>query len=338
MSEQNNAGTANTFEDVIREKLTGKMQQNALDYVAFVKANGIQGDGVYYVPGAYLCNIHRVDETGWYVSMENIDSPLCRHEYQNFPVDEKVKEFAWAHVSKCAGCGCGFNPGRRIMLFGKEFHHTCFGFLNIDNADGEELELLKKLTEVWKQIVDDAAKKGTLYYGSEKGEWSIVRHTDAHSGRPLGKAYSKSLNVEFYITPKKKFINHAAVGFSGGGLVAADYQKFPVALGIGASRYDRFDAIKGTEGYVYVDTLRYQQNVTYCVEMSLNITDNTYDATVWMLDADGRPDTPYCIAKDFPFRLEAGSSPVTAIDTIYPVYVYDDSAYIIRDFKIVGGE
>jgi len=29
---------------------------------------------------------------------------------------------------------------------------------------------------------------------------------------------------------------------------------------------------------------------------------------------------------------------MTAIETVYPVYLYDESAYIIRDFKVVGGE
>lgn len=331
--------TTPTFEDVIHEKLTGKAQQNALDYVAFVKSIGIQGDSVFWVPGGYLCNIHKVDHTGWHISMEHIDSPLCRPEYQDFPIDEEVKEFAWAHVSTCEGCGCGFNPGRRPMLFGKEFHHTCFGLMNFSSPDGEELELLKKLTVVWKLVVDDAAKEGTLYHGSEKNEWSPIRDTDAHAGCPLGKAYTKSLDVEFYITTKKVFVNQAAVGFSGGGLVPANYQQFPVALGIGASRLDRFEAIKGpAEGYTCVETLKYQANVTYCVEMSLNITDNTYNATVWMLDADGRPDTPYYIAKDFPFRLEAGAPPMKVIDTVYPVYLYDASAYIIRDFKVISGE
>ena len=322
-----------TFEDVIREKLTGKAQQNALDYVAFLKANGIPGDGgVFWIPGAYLCNIYKVDHTGWYVSMEHIDSPLCRSEYQDFPVDQKVKEFAWAHVSKCAGCGCGFNPGRRPMLFGKEFRNTCFGLMNINNADGEDLELLKKLTLVWKQVVDDAAKKGTLHYGPG----ASVRQTNAQ-GRPLGKAYSKSLGVAFYITPQRVYVNQAVIGFSGGGLVPADHQQFPVALGIGTRRYDRFAAIKGAEGYAHVDTLRHQLNATYLVEMSLNIAANTYDVTIWILNTDGRPDTPYYIAKDFPFRLEAGAPPMTAIDTVYP-RTCEHGTFIIRDFKIVGGE
>jgi len=136
MSEQNTVSNTYTFENVIRDKLTGKTQQNALDYIAFLKANGIPGDDVYYVPGAYLCNIHQVDHTGWHISMEHIDSILCRSEYQDFPVDEKVKEFAWAHVSKCGNHGCGFNPGRRVMLFGKELHHTCFGLMGFENPDG----------------------------------------------------------------------------------------------------------------------------------------------------------------------------------------------------------
>jgi len=350
MSEQNNTNTTPIFEDVIREKLTGKTQQNALDYVAFVKSIGIQGDGVYYVPGGYLCNIHRVDETGWYVSMEHIDSPLCRSEYQDFPAEQKVKEFAWAHVSTCLNfttngekCGCGFHPGRRVTLFGKEFHHACHGLMNFNNSDGEDLELLKKLTLVWKQCVDDANGKKKPHVPSEN-EWIPVKLTDANAGRPLGKDYTKKLDVEFYFTTEKKFLNTAIVGFSGGGLISAEWPQFPVALFIGAMHIgpdrnrDRIVAYKGKEeGYTSVETFKYQQNVTYLVEMSINVADNTYSATVWMLDADGRPDTPYCIAKDFPFRLEDGAPLLTAIDTVYPVYVYDGS-YIIRDFKIISGE
>ena len=336
MSEQN-TNITRTFEDTIREKLTEQMQQNALDYVAFLKANGIQGDGVYTVPGAYLCNIHRVDDTGWGISMEEIDSVLCRSEYQDWPVEQAVKEFAWAHVSNCGNHGCGFNPGRRIILFGKEFHHNCFALMGFDSPGGEDLENLKKLTLVWKQCVDDAAKKGTLWYGPEKSEWPISRHTDANAGRPLGKVFTKTLNVEFTITMKKKWTNYAAVGFSGGELIPADIKQHPVALGIGARRYDLFQAIKGAEGYAHIDTLKYQQNVSYLVEMNINIADNLYNATVWMLDADGQPDTPYYIAKKFPFRLEEGVQPLTCIDTIYPVYVHGDS-YIINDFRIVSGK
>jgi len=75
--------------------------------------------------------------------------------------------------------------------------------------------------------------------------------------------------------------------------------------------------------------------------MSINITDNTYGATVWMLDASGKQDAPYSIAKDFPFRL--GGDPaipaITAIDTVY--LGQDDDpmlAFIVKDFKVVGGE
>jgi hypothetical protein len=143
--------------------------------------------------------------------------------------------------------------------------------------------------------------------------------------------------VEFTITMKKKWTNYAAVGFSGGGLIPADYKQFPVALGIGARRYDLFEAIKGADGYAHIDTLKYQQNASYLVEMNINIAGNIYDATVWMPDADGRPDTPYYIAKDFPFRLDEGAPRLMSIDTIYPVYVHGDS-YIIKDFKAVSGE
>jgi len=92
MSEQNNANATPTIEDEIREKLTGKAQRNALDYVAFVKANGLEPN-IFINPPGY--------KNAWSVCMGNWDSILSRSEYQNFPIDERVKEFAWAHVKPC---------------------------------------------------------------------------------------------------------------------------------------------------------------------------------------------------------------------------------------------
>ena len=100
-------------------------------------------------------------------------------------------------------------------------------------------------------------------------------------------------------------------------------------------------ALLDHSGWAAAETLKYQGNVTYYAEMSLNITDRTYSATLWMLDARGEMDTPYAIAKNFPFRFGGGEPPVpavTAIDTFYMGSGGDDAEVIIGDFKVVGGE
>ena len=355
---------SNRIEDVIREKLTGETQQNALNYVAFLKANGITPDEPETFDAAAHTQCFFGSDNGsicilgighyplkWgFSTCGGWDNVLFRSEYQDFPVDEKVKEFAWAHACTCRNfksngkqCGCGFQPGRRISMFGKDFYHACHGGLDISNPDGDTLESAKKFTVVLKQIMADAAKNDKPYVPGEN-EWLSVKGTGAPTGRPLEKIYTKTLDVQFYITSRRRYAWDAAVGFSGGGWVPDTLEQIPAALSISSnSRFGAYSeaAIYWEDHWGAVETLKFQANVTYFVEMSLNITDNIYSATVWMLDANGEIDTPYCIAKDFPFRLggESEVPAITAIDTIYLVQKEGaESAFIVKDFKVVGGE
>ena len=349
MSEQNNASATRVIEDVIKENLTGETRQNALDYIAYMKANGMApqtpGSNAFCSADGYVCQIciYPVDNIpGWTIYMgQSYDDVLLRGEYQKFPIDEDLKEFACAHVNPCGACGCGFQPGRRITLFGKEFNNVCTGLLSFSNPDDEALELTKRLTEVWKQSMADAAKKDKPYV-LKNNEWPSAKGFGADTGRSLGKVYTKSLDVQFYFTPRRRFVNNAVVGFSGGGWVPTALEQIPAALRIGHN--SRFGANKGAAGawdWAAVETLKFQANVTYLVEMPINIANNTYSAMVWMLDASGEKDTPYSIAKDFPFRAGGDHAVpnITAIDTVY-LGQDDDNilAFVVRDFKVVSGK
>jgi len=60
-----------------------------------------------------------------------------------------------------------------------------------------------------------------------------------------------------------------------------------------------------------------------------------------MPDASGEKDTAaYCIAKDFPFRMGTGDPAIPKITAIDTVYLGPDllNAYIIRNFRVVGGK
>jgi len=332
------------IEDRLRAELSGDLQRNALDYIAFLKANGMTPDSV-------ICTYPVDNIIGWTIFMGGYDSVLLRSDYQDFPIDEELKEFAWAHVKPCfhftnnlreSGgnrCGCGREPGRSITIFGKKFDNVCTAALYFRNPEGKTLELVKRLAEVWKRSNAAVAKNDKPYVPGEK-EWPCVKGFGSHAGRPLGKTYTKSLDVKFYITPRRRYVNDAAFGFSGGGWIPSTPEQIPVALHIGGHSA-RFRAIKEpASGWAAVETLKYQANVTYFTEMSINIADSTYSATIWMLDANGEIDTPYLIAKNFPFRL--GGNPavpaIKAIDTVYMGSGGDDFDFIIKDFKVVGGE
>ena len=328
---QKEAPTA--IEDVIREKLTGDTQKNALDFAAFLKANDT-------FPGC-VCAFPNDNPPNWTIFLGGYDCALCREEYQDYSVDEQLKEFAWAHVHTCVNfasngkeCGCGYRPGRHIHLFGKAFDNVCVSILAITNPEGEKLELAKRLSRVWMQCNAETAKKAEAELQAlGENEWPSVKDFGAHAGRPLGKTYTEMLEVTFYFKNRYRYAD-AAVAFSGGGWVPTAWEQVPVALRIGGhfGHGYRFEACKGPKNNWTADeTLKYQANVTYYVEMAINIKKKTYSILVWMLDAKGEKDTPYRIAVDYPFGQK-----LAAIDTVYlgPEF----GAFIIRDFKVVGGE
>jgi len=334
------------FEDEIRASLSGDLQKNALDYIAYMNENGLSpstpGSNAFESAGEYVCQmcIYPVDDIlGWTIFIGGYDDILCRSEYQNYPIDEELREFAWGHMNACKNCGCGTEPGKRVMLFGQECNNLCSAIWSISNPDGEDLELTKRLTKLWAESRADAAKTCNPYVPGEN-EWPAVSGFGAPAGRPLGKVYTKSLDVRFYITPRRRYVNDGAFGFSGCGWVPAAPEQIPAALHIGGHSA-RFRANEEpTNGWAAAETLKYQANVTYCAEMSLNIVDSKYSATLWMLDADGEIDTPYRIAKDAPFRC--GGDPevpaITVIDTVYLGSGGGDAEFVVRDFKVVGGE
>ena len=156
-----------TFNEQVRKKLKGGMQKNALDFIAFLRANEIQppnpGVDWYDGPGgAYVCFLSVCPDwkkrISWTIWMGGYDCALCREENQDYPIDEDLKEFVWARVHTCVHfssggkhCGDGCQPGKSIKLFGREFHNICQSILCIRNAGGEDLEKAKRLAIVWKQ-------------------------------------------------------------------------------------------------------------------------------------------------------------------------------------------
>ena len=146
------------IEDVIAGVLTGDAKKNAADLIAHIRTGGevfsiTQNEGK--------------DETGWIV--ENLgfifigggaDFPgpwtmwLAADnlgEGQKLPVDESLKEFAWAHVSPCGSCGGKCSPGVNAKVFGKDFENTCQTNLMFVNPGAEAVSYMKKIIDIKKE-------------------------------------------------------------------------------------------------------------------------------------------------------------------------------------------
>jgi len=143
-------------EDKIREVLSGGELENALDFAAFLRANGFapefheSGDGWSVMSGDESVGFISVTGAGempgpWTVWFNSCD-------FGGGPADDGLKKTAWAHASVCGNfssggkvCGCGDQPGFTMTIFGKEFKNRCHSPLMFTDPGGETLENMKKL-------------------------------------------------------------------------------------------------------------------------------------------------------------------------------------------------
>ena len=132
--------------------------KNALDFAAFLRANEMVYDGQY--------EIHYKDKLACYIEPPNDERRRWSvwtvgdysNEYEDFPIDERTKEIAWANVVKCGNCvDCDRDPGKTGVIFGKEFANVCNGAdslaMRFTNPDVEALECVKKLVEMRKTAI-----------------------------------------------------------------------------------------------------------------------------------------------------------------------------------------
>ena len=94
---------------------------------------------------------------GWTI----FDNPLCGRQYEDFPVDEYLKDFARSHVNICGHftsggkhCGCGNQPGAHKTIFGKEYDNVCTSEVAFRNPDAETLYKIEKLIDAWKLNIE----------------------------------------------------------------------------------------------------------------------------------------------------------------------------------------
>jgi len=147
------------IEEIIGEVLTGDVQKNALEFVAYLRANEIlfeRGKGYwenkYYwlikFKNEYVCFI-LIEEKDWIIWSDDSDS----NWFEDFPLDEYLKEIAWKNVDICENCSNGCSPGTRKIIFGKEFVNVCRTTMRFTNPDVEELECMKKMVEIRKNDI-----------------------------------------------------------------------------------------------------------------------------------------------------------------------------------------
>jgi hypothetical protein len=147
----------NAIEDKISGVLNGDSQKNAISFVEFLRSNGLSpeahesgagwsiernGDDVGFV----LVNGDPLAPGPWTIWFNSCDFN------ENGPVDDCIKETAWAHASICGNfssggkeCGCGDQPGFTRTIFGRVFQNRCHSPLMFTDPDADTLVNVEKL-------------------------------------------------------------------------------------------------------------------------------------------------------------------------------------------------
>jgi len=148
------------IEDVINDVLKGDTQKNALALIAHLRA----GEDAEKFP---IIQHDEKDEGGWdlpnlgfifVTGAEDFPGPWTMWVNGNnigegweLPIDESIKEFAWAHVSPCGSCGGECSPGTSTKVFGKDFENVCQHNLMFTNPDAEAVDYMKKILDIRKK-------------------------------------------------------------------------------------------------------------------------------------------------------------------------------------------
>jgi hypothetical protein len=148
------------IENSILEFLIGDTQKNALDFFVYLRENGMlfeRGKGywkskLYWIimyKDEYVCfiliNGSEEKTEPWIVWSDDSGS----NWFEDFPLDEHIKEAAWKNVDFCAKCG-SCNGGTRKTIFGKEFDKICRTTFKFINPNVSVLKCLKKMVEIRK--------------------------------------------------------------------------------------------------------------------------------------------------------------------------------------------
>ena len=143
---------------------TGDAQIKLLDFITFLRTNeilfercqyGYWEDKFYWwikYKEEYFCFIliNGYENGHWGIWFEDGGSDC----YANVPVDDRIKEIAWANVDIFKGdCGGGQSEGLRKVIFGKLFESLYRTLMFFDNPNVEAVECMKKLVEIRKNDI-----------------------------------------------------------------------------------------------------------------------------------------------------------------------------------------
>ena len=150
-----------SIDDIVNDTLRNDAQKNAIDFIAYLR--GDEGfsfskddndDGRWWINyrDIFVCEI-QIETSGdahekWDVWFYG--DCIGRHDS---PVDDTIKEIAWANMTLCRNCGADCATGKHKTVFGKEFNNVCQSTMAFPNPKTDMLGCMKKIINVMKNDI-----------------------------------------------------------------------------------------------------------------------------------------------------------------------------------------
>ena len=141
------------IEDIIGNILSGDALKNALDFVAYLRANKLNPQwsatnawkvssktfNVCFIRLHGAADYHNLAEGEWHIL------PFIG-EYKADTLSDEFKELVWQNKKNCRTCGqCALKLN---MIFGKEYDNACEGSILFLNPNEKAVECAKKIIEL----------------------------------------------------------------------------------------------------------------------------------------------------------------------------------------------
>ena len=154
------------IEDIILDVVNEKHQENALDFVGYIRADKMtpawasknswkvsyKGKVLCYIRTAGTADYHNLDDGSWHIRF----AAYSDYVYDVAVPNEAIK-MIWDKVRLCVKCyNCA--PANRLIINGKGFDGVCHQWLTIKNPNGEALDCVKKLVDAVRHSLATAAK------------------------------------------------------------------------------------------------------------------------------------------------------------------------------------
>lgn len=162
------------IEEIITDVLDDDALDNALDFVAFLRANKLsprwaslnawavsyRNQRICYIRVSGTAHYHNLEDGAWHINHVNYgQTNLVEDENEQCIPDKKLRDIVWNNVKYCAKCyNC--KPGNIVTVFEKQFNEVCHSWLTMKNPNTEILNCAKKIVLMRKQSIANKKSVG----------------------------------------------------------------------------------------------------------------------------------------------------------------------------------